>query len=283
MDKEMVEQKINDILIENGFFSINDIPIFFMDMTETGLEALELLLSLGDEEISRYLFAHYFVFSGMDSLYKEFLKTSGPKSKKFIKKVLKHLKEAAAFDDIESERLIMSKPTNKDLKEIKKHFKNDGDFFVFCGHKYDKFIADDILGGLREWFNNYSIKLKNGELVGFVALNADSGGIGKLSYYIFKDMRLKGYCAEACKAVINEAFSGKFFTVEEVVENDERIIKRHPICIETIKAKCFTFNQGSNKTLKSLGFTYCGYDYKSERLSNGEWASDNLYYLNKPI
>lgn len=284
--KEDIIDRINMLLCEKdiasaGFKKIRDLPESLDLFKTSDWQILEYLLSVQDKKIDHYLFVHHFDWSCMKYVDEQMISSLGTYTKSFIRRGKRYYKRTLYFDDIYTDRLKLTRPTKKDAKELCKHFRDDGDFFLYIGEYYSKFEAQGQADLFLESLNSYSIRLKSGEMVGIVTMNTNEYGFAELSYYIFKQMRRNGYCTEACRAVIDEAFSGRFFENIDTVENNHRFIKKMPKEIVTIKAKCFTFNEASNQALKSLGFTYSGYDYKSCRLGNGEWASDNLYYLDR--
>lgn len=281
MDKN-IKTRISNILSDRGLPSLESITYYIDDMEENGFESLEYLLSLGDKAIEQYFWLEYFPTWSFKCISKKTLGSVGPHTKKFFQKGIRFCKQFEIFDEIQTDRLILSKLTKKESKEYAKHLKTDGDSTVYFGSSYSKWISEEHADQILNRMNNYSIKMKNGEMVGIVALDVMDRGIANLSYYIFKENRKKGYCYEACKAVIGEAFAGKFYTVTETIENDKKVLEKNSVEVKTVKARCFTFNEGSNCVLKSLGFTLTGYDYHSRYLDYAdECASENLYYLNR--
>jgi len=249
----------------------------------------EYLLSLNDKNIYNYLWNsvpiykmwHYDEFVGLDkkdypSLVLDLLNKRVDAFYKVENKLINPKQR------LDSNRLILRTAKDKDLKIIDKAYRTEGSFFMeYCHNKNTKKNRDIYLNNIRSSFNYFVIEEKESKsTVGYIAMNIEGkDGIGKLEYYILKAFRGKGYCKEACTCIINAAFNNKLLGCKKTEYEDVYKISKRKVNI--IKANCFDANVGSNAVLKSLGFTYSGYNYKGISCDGGKNITENLYYLEK--
>lgn len=113
---------------------------------------------------------------------------------------------------IETERLLLIPGSNaRDNVPFIQMLRNDGDFRDFCGIEFsEKYLAE---------FNNYFERIGHeeciysifpkgtNEFIGYVGFHRECNSGYEIEFYISKSQRRKGYCEEACKAVIELMFS----------------------------------------------------------------------------
>ena len=114
--------------------------------------------------------------------------------------------------EIETKRLKLLPGVNKrDSKPFLKMLREDGNFQEFCGVEFSeknlsKFATYFERTGHEECI--YSIFPKDSieEFIGYVGFHLELNGDYEIEFYIAKKNRRKGYCEEACKAVIKTIF-----------------------------------------------------------------------------
>ena len=112
---------------------------------------------------------------------------------------------------IETKNLLL-KPGNNatDNKPFIEMLRNDGNFKDFCGLPF----SEKHLGMFEDYFEHsendqciFSIYPKENDIfIGYVGFHREHNGY-ELEFYIAKDYRRKGFCEEACIAMINELFN----------------------------------------------------------------------------
>ena len=113
---------------------------------------------------------------------------------------------------IETERLLLIPGSNaRDDERFIRMLRNDGDFRDFCGIEFsEKYLAE-----FKYYFERtgheeciYSIFPKGtDEFIGYVGFHMERNYDYEIEFYISKSQRRKGYCEEACKAVVGLIFS----------------------------------------------------------------------------
>ena len=113
---------------------------------------------------------------------------------------------------IETERLLLIPGNNaRDDAHFIHMLRNDGDFRGFCGIEFsEKYLAE-----FKNYFERtgheeciYSIFPKGtDEFIGYVGFHRERNSDYEIEFYISKSQRRKGYCEEACKAVVGLIFS----------------------------------------------------------------------------
>lgn len=113
---------------------------------------------------------------------------------------------------IETERLLLVPGSNaRDDAHFIQMLRNDGDFRNFCGFEFsEKYLAE-----FKNYFERtgheeciYSIFPKGTDVfIGYVGFHRELNSDYEIEFYISKSQRRKGYCEEACKAVMELIFS----------------------------------------------------------------------------
>ncbi len=113
---------------------------------------------------------------------------------------------------IETERLLLIPGSNaRDDVPFIHMLRDDGNFRDFCGVEFsEKYLAE-----FRNYFERtgheeciYSIFPKEiNEFIGYVGFHRERNSDYEIEFYISKSQRRKGYCEEACKAVVKLIFS----------------------------------------------------------------------------
>lgn len=109
---------------------------------------------------------------------------------------------------IETKHLLLIPGNNaRDDAHFIEMLRNDGNFRDFCGIEFsEKYLAE-----FRNYFERagheeciYSIFPKEtDEFIGYVGFHRERNSDYEIEFYISKSQRRKGYCEEACKAVID--------------------------------------------------------------------------------
>lgn len=112
---------------------------------------------------------------------------------------------------IETENLLL-KPGNNatDNKPFIEMLRRDGNFKDFCGLPF----SERYLSSFEDYFEHinddqclFSIHPKEKDIfIGYVGFHRERDGY-ELEFYIGKQFRRKGFCEEACIAIINELFN----------------------------------------------------------------------------
>lgn len=113
---------------------------------------------------------------------------------------------------IETEHLLLIPGSNvRDDAPFIHMLRNDGDFRDFCGIEFsEKYLAE-----FKNYFERtgheeciYSIFPKGtDEFIGYIGFHRERNSKYEIEFYISKSQRRKGYCEEACKAVVDLIFS----------------------------------------------------------------------------
>lgn len=149
---------------------------------------------------------------------------------------------------LETKRLLLVPGNNaRDDETFINMLRNDGNFRDFCGIEFsEKYLAE-----FRNYFERtghdeciYSIFLKGSDrFIGYVGFHRERNLDYEIEFYISKSERRKGYCEEACKAVMNLFFS------EGVSVDHTRISERK------LYATTLSDNRPVMQLLSKLGFT----------------------------
>ena len=135
----------------------------------------------------------------------------------------------------------------RDSKPFLKMLREDGDFQEFCGVKF----SEKNLSEFATYFERtgheeciYSIFPKDSmeEFIGYVGFHRELNGDYEIEFYIAKNYRRKGYCEEACKAVIKQIF-GEGLSVDH-----------NQIMVDRLYATTLTENTPAIELLKKIGF-----------------------------
>lgn len=148
---------------------------------------------------------------------------------------------------IETERLLLIPGSNvRDNVPFIHMLRNDGDFRAFCGIEFsEKYLADfcDYFERTGHEECIYSIFPKGtDEFIGYVGFHRERNFDYEIEFYISKSQRRKGYCEEACKAVIELIFS-------EGLSVDDNVLS-----VQKLYATTLTENIAVNNLLSKLGF-----------------------------
>lgn len=148
---------------------------------------------------------------------------------------------------IETERLLLIPGNNaRDDEPFILMLRNDGNFRDFCGLDFSEKNLEDF----RNYFERrghgrciYSIFPKNtNRFIGYVGFHREPDFDYEIEFYIMKNERRKGYCEEACKAVINF-----FFSEGLSIDNNKLRVKK-------LYASVLTDNTPAICLLSKLGF-----------------------------
>lgn len=149
---------------------------------------------------------------------------------------------------LETKRLLLVPGNNvRDDEPFINMLRNDGNFRDFCGIEFsEKYLAE-----FRNYFERtghdeciYSIFLKGSDrFIGYVGFHRERNLDYEIEFYISKSERRKGYCEEACKAVMDLFFS------EGVSVDHTRITGRK------LYATTLSDNRPVMQLLSKLGFT----------------------------
>lgn len=112
---------------------------------------------------------------------------------------------------IETEHLLLIPGSNvRDDAPFIHMLRNDGDFRDFCGIEFsEKYLAE-----FKNYFERtgheeciYSIFPKGtDEFIGYIGFHRECNSEYEIEFYISKSQRRKGYCEEACNAVVDLIF-----------------------------------------------------------------------------
>ena len=134
---------------------------------------------------------------------------------------------------LETKRLVLVPGNNaRDDEPFINMLRNDGNFRDFCGIEFsEKYLAE---------FRNYFERTGH---IGYVGFHRERNLDYEIEFYISKSERRKGYCEEACKAVMDLFFS------EGVSVDHTRISGRK------LYATTLSDNRPVMQLLSKLGFT----------------------------
>ncbi len=148
---------------------------------------------------------------------------------------------------IETERLLLVPGSNaRDDAPFIHMLRTDGDFRDFCGIEFsEKYLAE-----FKNYFERtgheeciYSIFLKGtDEFIGYVGFHRERNSDYEIEFYISKSQRRKGYCEEACKAVMKLIFS-------EGLSVDDNVLSVQKLYATTLAENIAVIN-----LLSKLGF-----------------------------
>lgn len=148
---------------------------------------------------------------------------------------------------IETERLLLIPGSNvRDNVPFIHMLRNDGDFRGFCGIEFsEKYLAE-----FNDYFERtgheeciYSIFPKGtNEFIGYVGFHREHNSDYEIEFYISKSQRRKGYCEEACKAVIELIFT-------EGLSVDDNVLSVQKLYATTLAENIAVIN-----LLSKLGF-----------------------------
>ena len=148
---------------------------------------------------------------------------------------------------LETERLFLIPGSNaRDDELFIQMLRKDGNFRDFCGIEF----SEKYLENFRNYFERrgegrciYSIFPKNtNQFIGYVGFHREPNFDYEIEFYIKKSERRKGYCEEACRAVMNQ-----FFAEGLSVDNNK-------LRGEKLYASTLTDNTATISLLSKLGF-----------------------------
>ena len=180
--------------------------------------------------------------------------------------------------EIETERLILSLPTEERREKIEEFFNsNPEEFFEYVGHEYEPGACFGLLE-FRISHLFYLIEKDSKELIGYIAFKGECDFIGvyNLEYFILPKFRKKGYASEALKILIEKAFIGDLIEARETILENILEIKNAIFDIIYIKTK--HTNQASIALAEKLGFAYDGKIKKGYLFPDRELCFDELIY-----
>lgn len=139
---------------------------------------------------------------------------------------------------IETKNLLL-KPGNNatDNKPFIEMLRRDGNFKDFCGLPF----SEKHLDMFKDYFEHsendqciFSIYPKENTIfIGYVGFHREHNGY-ELEFYIAKEYRGKGFCEEACIAVINELFSNGISVDENIITEKKLYATTLPDNVATI-------------------------------------------------
>lgn len=148
---------------------------------------------------------------------------------------------------IETERLLLIPGNNaRDDAHFIHMLRNDGDFRDFCGIEFsEKYLAE-----FKYYFERtgheeciYSIYPKGAdEFIGYVGFHRERNSDYEIEFYISKSQRRKGYCEEACKAVM------------ELIFSDGLSVDNNVLSVQKLYATTLAENIAVINLLSKLGF-----------------------------
>lgn len=147
---------------------------------------------------------------------------------------------------IETERLKLLPGSNaRDDEPFTIMLRNEGNFRDFCGFEF----SEKFLSSFQNYFERrdgsclYSIFPKYTNIfIGYAGVHRDSNYDYEIEFYIKKSERRKGFCEEACKAVMNQ-----FFNEYLSIDNDKIRAKK-------LYATALPDNSPAINLLSKLGF-----------------------------
>lgn len=150
--------------------------------------------------------------------------------------------------EIETKRLKLLPGSNKrDSKPFLKMLREDGNFREFCGVEFSEKNLSEFANyfectGHEECI--YSVFQKDSieEFIGYVGFHCEADSDYEIEFYIAKNHRRKGYCEEACKAVIKQIF-GEGLSVDN-----------NQITVDRLYATTLADNTPVIELLKKIGF-----------------------------
>lgn len=147
---------------------------------------------------------------------------------------------------LETERLMLTPGSNiRDNEPFIHMLRNDGNFREFCGMEFkEKYLAEfcDYFERTGHEECIYSIYPKGTEtFIGYVGFHRDHSDY-EIEFYISKSQRRKGYCEEACKAVMELIFT-------EGLSVDDKVLS-----VEKLYATTLVENIAAINLLSKLGF-----------------------------
>lgn len=149
---------------------------------------------------------------------------------------------------IETKRLNLLPGVNmRDSKPFLKMLREDGDFQGYCGVKFSeknisKFATYFERTGQEECIYSLFQKDSMEKFIGYVGFHRELNGDYEIEFYIAKNYRRKGYCEEACKAVIKQIFG-------EGLSADH-----NQITVDRLYATILAENTPAVELLKKIGF-----------------------------
>lgn len=148
---------------------------------------------------------------------------------------------------IETERLLIIPGNNaRDNEPFIHMLRNDGNFRDFSGLEFrEKYLMEFF-----DYFERtgheeciYSIYPRvTGKFIGYVGFHREPNSDYEIEFYITKSQRRKGYCEEACKAVIELIFT-------EGISVDGNVLR-----VKKLYATTLTDNIAAITLLSQLGF-----------------------------
>ena len=203
----------------------------------------------------------------------------------FIEKVSEAKKgcneEETAYNinrSIETECLVLVPVREEHINCLEKYFDSDPNSFV----QYSSVEYNDINFRGIFYINNSHmfaiIKKETGETVGMVALKelCDYAQLFNIEYFILPEYRRSGYAVEACRALINYAFSGQLVGNKDTIWNGIKEITK--IDVELIMLTTSKQNIASQKVADKLGFSFDGIAKRGWRIDFLEQYTDLVMY-----
>lgn len=254
--------------------------------TDEDIQFFNYLISLQDKDIEWYLWNNIVIRGKHDCTALENDPLLSADAKKFVQKRIDAWNDIEEnkyrCDKLETERLILRPAVPEDEDIFFNEFRTyPEDFEMWLSVKATEKNISKGVWNIMHCFSYFILENKNThETMGYCALNVPKAKLGGvLEYYIFRKHRKRGYCKEACKAIIEEAFAGRLFIFQKTPYAD--VYRKKYYQIDTVKASCWTINAGSNAVLQALGFICSGINFES-KIVDGKLYSENLYYLQKP-
>lgn len=275
---------------EDYFFSPYDLVNDNLEKKKLAIKAIDFLLSKNDKG----LYKETWNFIGYRQLSQINLKDLKPLCPTNVYKFLED--RYAAYKKVETlegyekpvlqtDRIILRGIKKGEEKLFIDAYTNEGDFAKFAGCECNedniKLYVKNIVTGITHLVIEDKASHK---IVGYCGLCYVQSQAGhNIEYYIFKDQRRKGYAIEACRLLIDAAFNDKLFTYKEKEWGD--ILEKEIEHVDFIFGHVSGINEGSMSLLKSLGFTYTGYEKHNKVIvsmeANEEPVTTHFFYLEK--
>lgn len=199
----------------------------------------------------------------------------------FLREALRAVREpeeANVNPPIQTERLVLRAIEREDEKILVDHFKKDGDFELFGGHRpTNKKIWEFTLLLRRKMCFAIERKADN-KLLGYLGLSIKKQtATGLLEYYIFKEERGKGYCKEAVEALARIALKGRLYEPVERVQIG--VYGKKAIHLNAVRARISSANLASQRTVESCGFVHEATVHQTMCNADMGWTDEKIYYL----
>lgn len=280
--RKMKEQKALEFLkSELGEDTTLDFWVFDKDDIEKNnfIKIFKFLFSAGHHVT---LWNELFNYIHIPALDKKFF---SDEEWEFIEKVSEAKKDCGEEEtvyninnSIETERLVLVPACEEHINCLKKYFDSNPNAFVY----YSSAEYTDINFRGVFYINNAQmfavIKKETGKIIGVVALKelCDYAHLFNIEYFILPDYRRSGYAVEACRSLIDYAFSGHLIEKKDTVWTG--IKETRKIDVELVMLTTSKQNIASQKVADKLGFSFDGIQKRGWRIDLLESYDDVMLY-----